>query len=354
MLLHETRTSEMQESDAAHARVTPEELAQAAAALEIRQLAEQQQRAQTISLGEATKELGLASTPEELLAEVESERARLRDVQREQSQARSKRRLLAGTGTVASLAVISVLGLSVLHLRQQLRDALRPLPSLPIQTLASVPDNVLVHCDLATLDKLATGTAASDVFVDARPETSETSRNGAFNHEWALIKAKGKVSIQAWATAEDALNVANQQTASIFSNRPTWLPTSNMVSVRLPVDRFDKARIPDYTPHGQTVTDGSTGTVYGADVPGVEKIMQDCVEEALLGATTGIDPKTEHRMNEVAAKLENGTIHLTGYVSSIARKKKAEQLVQAAIQNHDLSLRLVDDIAIEGSKDFNN
>src|SRR5882724_2968521 len=62
--------------NAAQERVTPEELAQAVAAVEARRDAEARQHTNSIPLGEAVRQLGLATTPEELLSEVRRQRAK--------------------------------------------------------------------------------------------------------------------------------------------------------------------------------------------------------------------------------------------------------------------------------------
>ena len=62
-------------ANAAEARVTPQELAQALAALESRQSARADFEAETIALSEAVKELSLNYTAERLFAEVEAQRA---------------------------------------------------------------------------------------------------------------------------------------------------------------------------------------------------------------------------------------------------------------------------------------
>lgn len=63
-----------QNSAAAHARVTPEELAQAVARIEARQAEQAKREAATIPIGQAVEELGLGIAPEDILAQVQEQR----------------------------------------------------------------------------------------------------------------------------------------------------------------------------------------------------------------------------------------------------------------------------------------
>lgn len=63
-----------QNSAAAHARVTPEELAQAVARIEARQAEQARREAATIPIGQAVEELGLGIAPEDILAQVQEQR----------------------------------------------------------------------------------------------------------------------------------------------------------------------------------------------------------------------------------------------------------------------------------------
>src|SRR5688572_5980000 len=63
------------ETPASQVRVTAQELAQALAAIEARKEAETQQKADTISLGEAIRQLDINATPEELLEAVRAQTA---------------------------------------------------------------------------------------------------------------------------------------------------------------------------------------------------------------------------------------------------------------------------------------
>ncbi len=98
MLKHED-TSETPSRSAAQVRVTPEELAAALARLEARQGGLEG----TIPLGDAVQELGLNTTPEELLREIEAGRAR---VQENLPQTQPKRSNRIGIGAVFALALL--------------------------------------------------------------------------------------------------------------------------------------------------------------------------------------------------------------------------------------------------------
>jgi len=70
----EQQNNHPQNSAAAHARVTPEELAQAVARIEARQAEQAKRLEATIPIGQAVEELGLGMAPEEILAEIQAQR----------------------------------------------------------------------------------------------------------------------------------------------------------------------------------------------------------------------------------------------------------------------------------------
>jgi len=71
MLKHEDKL-EAPSQPAAQVRVTPEELATALSRIEARKDAGQRHADGTIPIGEAVQQLGLDTTPEEVLAEVQA------------------------------------------------------------------------------------------------------------------------------------------------------------------------------------------------------------------------------------------------------------------------------------------
>ena len=74
MLKHEDNPDILSQP-AAQVRVTPEELATAVSRIEARKDTDQRRADGTIPIGEAVQQLGLAVTPEEVLAEVQVARA---------------------------------------------------------------------------------------------------------------------------------------------------------------------------------------------------------------------------------------------------------------------------------------
>lgn len=76
----EEQNNNPQNSPAASARVTPEELARAVARIEAREAEQARRLESTIPIGQAVEELGLGLAPEEILAEIEAQRGQ--DTQR--------------------------------------------------------------------------------------------------------------------------------------------------------------------------------------------------------------------------------------------------------------------------------
>lgn len=219
MLKHEDNP-QTQSPPAAQVRVTPEELAAAITALQIRK----EGQPGTIAIGDAVEELGLDVTPEEVLAEVQAR----------QQQAASKKRVSRGRQFILGLGLAGVLlGLTVdgnglLHridgsdARQASTDmtplSIKAAPNLTvgdasgkIETLSEVGDNQPVRC---TFDN------QSSTLQYYYPSSSAL---------WTLIKHHGRVYVRGWmlnvsqkVRTEEGIDVAYHRDENF--NTPITLP----------------------------------------------------------------------------------------------------------------------------------
>jgi hypothetical protein len=234
-----------EERPAAQVRVTAEELAQAVAAVESRDTAVAMQHAETISLGDAVNQLGLHTTPEELLAEIQVRRAKLPvDPRLERKQRR--RRLLVRTGIALSLAAnmfllfcVVVLNNAVVarqgmasRLARQSYTTESPNSSAGEIRLSSLDDRETAYVDLYTLYGLAHGKSLAQ--EEGYPNQSVSQLRGP---QWEIIKLDGKLYVKAWAIRrEDGAfdEVSSVQTATSPEQAP----------VTVPIERFRVARDP--------------------------------------------------------------------------------------------------------------
>ena len=105
---------------AAHYRVSAQELSHIVSILQARKEAEARQRANTVALGDAVEQLGLEMTPEELLAEIQADRARRNGGSRPNRQNQAQRRTFATFAVCAGLAGMMV---SSIHMHRLNRAA---------------------------------------------------------------------------------------------------------------------------------------------------------------------------------------------------------------------------------------
>ena len=219
MLKHED-TPQTQLPPAAQVRVTPEELAAAVTALQIRK----EGQPGTIAIGDAVEELGLDVTPEEVLVEVQ---ARRQAAPKKKRQVRGQRFVLA-LG-LAGVLLGAVLGEDAwLHLHDssdmaQTDANLTPVslkldPNLTvgdtsgkIEMLSEVGDNQPVRC---TFDN------QSSTLQYYYPNSSAL---------WRLVKHDGKIYVRGWmlnvsskVMAEDGVDVATENNSGF--NVPITLP----------------------------------------------------------------------------------------------------------------------------------
>jgi hypothetical protein len=236
----EQMTSEY--SAAESARVTPEELAQALAAVESRRAEEQQREADTIALGDAILQLDLNVTPEELLAEMNRQRQERQQAGVHKKQ-RRQRILVLGMALCASL-LFNLLYIARSHVDVAPARAATVTPGPPgalpnFPKLSQVPDGLTVFVDHETLSALASGTPENAVVVDARQYVDS-------RRLWRLVKHAGKVSVQAFISEADALSIANDREGLVYATDPTGSGAAFTLT-DVPLDRFKDAAVDSWT-----------------------------------------------------------------------------------------------------------
>jgi hypothetical protein len=196
-------------STASQTRVTPEELAQALAAIETRKQAEANRLAGTILIHQAVAELNLDSTPEEILAEVQAQRAKAAAAQREQMRReqethreqeiqqrfiapRTKRRR-GWTGFIVPMLALWVLAHNGLipHFGSHMTHAAVPV----VRPLIQVPDGQEVYADDSALVQLSKGKSPSQITVSTN----------ATGNRWTLVKIGGHVYLRGYIADTDSL-----------------------------------------------------------------------------------------------------------------------------------------------------
>ena len=179
---------------AAQVRVTPEELAAAVTALQIRK----EGQPGTIAIGDAVEELGLDVTPEEVLAEVQARRAKPK-------RRRDYRALACAFACVAMFGVGDIVA-------SQRYDApqiatVSSVDTTQVDTLNEVEDEQQFFVDTHGLRQIIEGIASSQVQV--YPDSQGI--------HWGIIKHNGKVYVQAYtfSTTERKLK---SETADLYNS----------------------------------------------------------------------------------------------------------------------------------------
>lgn len=188
----------------AQTRVSPQELMQAVADLEARRQAESATGA--VPLGEAVEALNLPESAEEVLAEVEAQRARLAVPPAPGRRGHFLPLLL----TVSLVGNVLAVGRLVTP-----PPVTRPAPVAPPAARTIVPDlkpltavriGQTFHCDRDTLLDIAGGKA--DAVVDIGPASQDL---------WTVVRAQKGLMLQAWADGPDVLALANGRAGAIQS-----------------------------------------------------------------------------------------------------------------------------------------
>ena len=235
MLKHEDNSQAPAQS-AARVRVTPEELAAAVTALQIRK----EGAPGTIAIGDAVDGLGLDVTPEEVLAEVHARRATTRRLL-------PKKRL-----KVLSAALAAMVGLSIWGITQQPTGS----PSVAVQAVPTTsfiplqgptPQRTKVDPNLVVSDASGKLMMLSEI-GDNKPVTCVLN-GGSFQRvdsggqsRWTLIKYQGKVYVRGWM-AKASPKVLQEDGADVRASQ-----NSISVPVTLPIGGFRFSETPQNVP----------------------------------------------------------------------------------------------------------
>ena len=319
-------------------RVTPEEVALAAAALEARRDAEHAWRETTLPLDEAIHQLGLNATPQDLAPEVRSLRVqRATKTRQEQIQQRTRRVawIVGTTGLVCLLAIVGVLWSSLSKSRLALHNVQHTMVTLPIQKLASIPENTPVHIDSDTLAELAKGDVKPEnVSVDTRIANSEGTQSATmFNNEWTVVKSGGTLVVGGWATAEFALNISNDDTGGLFSSRPGWLPANNLVPIQVPVYRLEGQPFARYLPDGKEATSAVNSVLMAVDVADSSTAVKDLVAKDILHSDENFTyENSTEGYSSIEVSVSDKVVRLTGNATADRLKKLAGEVAARTLQ----------------------
>ncbi len=238
MLKHED-ISQSPSSPASKVRVTPEELAAAITALQIRK----EGQPGTIAIGDAVEELGLDVTPEEVLAEVQAWR---QAKPKKERQSRGRRFVLA-LGLVGILLGIGINSGILTQAQNSLQAqssqlvpgtdpyhvepgilALNPaLPSPVVTTLAETPDGKTVYCSVGGISVAAT----SRYTQEAQPEVNDPITEMS----WPVVKHGKDLYVRGWTRVPLSKEAAKITNVEIFNkpNLPQLGANPQQVTVRL-------------------------------------------------------------------------------------------------------------------------
>lgn len=222
--------------EAARVRVTTRELADAMASLQARKEAAARRMEGSIPLGEAIQELQLDATPEELLAEVQAQRARV------PKPARSSVWAMLAALVPASVFLI---GFTVAHLSDGASA-----PPAPIMVSTPTPSTLTISAPPATLVQDNSGpTPVLRTLGEVQNERpvlcalSQTDSSVAFVNfsnpasTWTLIKHDGRVYVRGWMA-----NMSRQAMATgdveFFSRKADVVLGSAPIPVTLRLDRL--------------------------------------------------------------------------------------------------------------------
>ena len=207
MLKHEENTQSSAQPPsppAAEVRVTPEELAAAITRLEAKKDAHLRQADGTVAIGDVVEQLGLNATPEEILAEVEAERAKQTTRQGKRFPQRGRLRILFAIGAVLVGLGVSR-GISPYFAGNIIpSDATQTTINSQFFPTAPQPLRILVNPDLLVGDAFGKLVLLSEV-GDNQPVHC-TYNNGRFQQyrpdfasaTWTLAKHGGQLYVRGW------------------------------------------------------------------------------------------------------------------------------------------------------------
>ncbi len=224
------------------ARVTPEELTQALAAIESRKQAEASRLAGTIPIGDAIADLHLDSTPEDIWAEVQAQRAKADAAQARSADADTTRRARRPQAKAAEQARqqpvtprrgwrksgmigMVLVGWLVFHNAFSSHSG-GHVPShvaAPIlRPLSQIPDGQEVYADDSALAQVSEG----------KPLPQITVSENASGNRWTLVKIGGHVYLRGYIESADSLQPLQGKPLNVYnddnSGELNGDPTSNI------------------------------------------------------------------------------------------------------------------------------
>lgn len=237
----------------AQARVTPDELAEALAAIEARRQAEAAHLAGTIPIEQAVSELHLDSTSDEIWAEVQGQRAKAAAARQRPApifqaipkhvvpqqviappqtrRRRGWRRLLAPVLVVGVLMGTGVIphnftphGFSP----SLLTDKHFPTAAPILRPLTQEPDGKEVYADDAALVQISEG----------KPVSQITISENATGNRWPLVKMGNHVFLRGYIASTDSLFSLRGKPLNVYNdNNSGELDGGSVSEVTLPIDK---------------------------------------------------------------------------------------------------------------------
>jgi len=212
------------------ARVTPEELTQALAAIESRKQAEASRLAGTIPIGDAIADLHLDSTPEDIWAEVQAQRAKA-DASQAQSSPEAARRVRKRQAKAAEQAKQQAterqrsprgrrwlrVAVPVLFVWLLMQNGLIPhhfwthtghVAAPILRPLAQVPDGQEVYADDSALVQVSEGKPSAQITV---------SENESGNR-WKIFRRSGHVYLRGYIESADSLQPLQGKPLNVYND----------------------------------------------------------------------------------------------------------------------------------------
>jgi hypothetical protein len=198
MLHHQTDSTE-ETSVSANARVTPEELAKALAAIEARQEQSATETANTIPIGDAIRQLGFDASSDEIWTEVQAQRqSQVQTIRtRMPRKVRLRLWLAACAGVFGLVGIISAIDTqnttsNVQITAPPMQMMMPPAPRTFIKTLAEIQNHETFYCDADTAEKILKGSVPlSQILVtDGAPTQGQE-----ISSSWEFTKNNGKLSL---------------------------------------------------------------------------------------------------------------------------------------------------------------
>jgi len=189
-------------------RVTPDELNAALAAIEARKQAEAAHLAGTIALDQAVSELHLDSTPGEIWAEVQAQRAAAPQKSLPQTRTLPPKRARFLRGWPALIVPAAALWIVIGTVAPQLGSN-HPSSAPPVvRSLGRVSDGTEVYADNAALAQIASG----------RPLSQITVSDSLGHNRWRLVKIGSHVYLRGCTAGTDSLQSLQGKPLNVYND----------------------------------------------------------------------------------------------------------------------------------------